>query len=67
MSNKTPEMEAALEGLSKLLFDNSRSECIADHKCVICGNPVEIGNYEPIDVREFYISGIGVCCWPSED
>lgn len=39
-----------------------------DLQCTNCGHPVEIGGYTDAQVREFYLFGVGACCYsPDQD
>jgi len=58
---KSPEMTAALDNISAAWFGRSRTECIAQGICVICGG--EAKSFDDLIARkEFGISGMCQRC-----
>lgn len=61
---KSPEMTAALDGLSTAMFGRSRSASIEGRVCVTCGKPV--GQFrDALSEKEFQISGMCQTCQDS--
>jgi hypothetical protein len=61
MSNKTPEMEAALEELGQLLFGHSRQAAGDNQLCVICGTDANFFR-DDLSRKEFSISRMCQSC-----
>ena len=66
-ATKTPAMQDFLNATAKRFYGRTVTEAMNDHVCVMCGKPVDLDAIPEIDVREYGISGIGPCCFPSED
>lgn len=61
MSNKTPEMEAAINGITAKLFGRSRSEALKTATCVVCGEPA-VDFEDELSLKEYSISGMCQTC-----
>ena len=61
MSNKTPEMEAALEDLGQVLFGRSRQVAADNQLCVVCGSDANFFR-EDLSRKEFSISRMCQSC-----
>ncbi len=54
---KSPEMVAALDKMSLMVYGRKRSEAIATGICVVCGEKAE--SFDDLIARnEYYISGM---------
>lgn len=58
---KSPEMIAFLDGMSQSTYGRKRSECIANHICVCCGEPANEFD-DVLSRNEFYISALCQKC-----
>ena len=62
--NKSPEMQAALDSISNLLYGRSRSQSIAGNVCVTCGG--QVGEFrDALSRKEYGISGMCQKCQDS--
>ena len=61
MSNKTLEMEAALEDLGQVLFHSSRQAAGDNQLCVICGTDANFFR-DDLSRKEFSISRMCQSC-----
>lgn len=61
MSTKSPEMEAALDGIAIAVFGRSRTIAIANGFCVACGGPAKEFSDE-LSKKEYGISGMCQTC-----
>ena len=61
MSNKTPEMETALEDLGQLLFGRSRQVAADNQSCMVCGTDANFFRDE-LSRKEFSISRMCQSC-----
>ncbi len=61
MSNKTPEMEAALEDLGQVLFGRSRQVAADNQSCMVCGTDANFFRDE-LSRKEFSISRMCQSC-----
>ena len=61
MSNKTPEIEAALEDLGQLLFGRSRQVAADNQSCMVCGTDANFFRDE-LSRKEFSISRMCQSC-----
>ena len=65
-NNKAPAMQKFLNDTAKQMFGRTIEEAYQQSICVMCGQHVDLGQYEDIDIKEYNISGIGTCCFPSD-
>ena len=61
MSNKTPEIEAALEDLGQLLFGRSRQVAADNQSCMVCGTDANFFR-DDLSRKEFSISRMCQSC-----
>ena len=61
---KTPEMQNALDRLTKEMFGRCYSQSINDHVCVTCGQKVEKFR-NVLSLKEYGISGMCQDCQDS--
>lgn len=63
-SEKSPEMESALDDITKRVFGRSRTGSITTNVCVTCGKPAESFKDE-LSKKEYAISGMCQDCQDS--
>jgi hypothetical protein len=61
MSNKTPEIEAALEDLGQLLFGRSRQVAADNQLCAVCGSDANFFR-DDLSRKEYGISRMCQSC-----
>lgn len=61
---KSPDMEAALEIISRATFNRSRSTCASNKLCVSCGNAADKFN-DTVSEKEYGISRLCQKCQDS--
>jgi hypothetical protein len=58
---KTPQMEKAMDHISRLMFGRDRSESIQKSICVMCGKPA-VEFRDDLSKTEYSISGMCQTC-----
>ena len=63
-SDKSPELQSALDAIASTTFGRTRSEAIAKNICVQCGR-YAIPFLDAVSIREYTISGLCQRCQDS--